>query len=231
MTVLTAACLKVWDRPVRAGLPVSANQGLVGTLGALARDRSDGTMLVLGTSHVLCPSGSTGAAIWQPGPCDQKDCDCNRVGFAWREQCGLVVSDGHKYFLDCAVARLDDDVPWDPMVAGQRIKGMGYASRGMRVWKVGAGSGETAGVVIEDRHEERALFHDGYRTVPNQLLIQSLHGAENPFSVIGDSGALMFDEDGRAIGLLWGASPSGYALACPIKPVFDALAIDLEMSG
>jgi hypothetical protein len=83
---------------------------------------------------------------------------------------------------------------------------------------------------MEDRHEEVARFGDAYKLVPNQLLVQSLPGndSHNQFSTLGDSGALIVDEEGRAIGLLWGASPSGYALACPIEPVLEALAIDLE---
>lgn len=231
MTVLSSARLDAWDRPVRPGLPVSGTPGLVGTLGAMVRDRSAGTVCILGTSHVLCPSGMRGAPIWQPSPCDRKDCDCNRVGFASRGRHGLVVCDGHRYFLDCAIARVDEDVPWDPMIAGRRIAGVGHAHRGIRVWKFGAGSGQTSGVVIDDRHEETVRIGASYRSVPNQLLVQPLPGHHttqgNRFSTVGDSGAVMLDEDDRAIALLWGASPSGYAVACPIGPVLETLSIDL----
>ena len=55
MKKLSAPRLDSWDRPIRPGLPVSATPGLVGTLGAVVRDRYDGTLLLLGTSHVLCP--------------------------------------------------------------------------------------------------------------------------------------------------------------------------------
>jgi hypothetical protein len=224
--------LVTWDRPVRPGLPLSARPGLVGTLGAIARDRRNGAALALATSHVLCPAGEAcGAAVWQPGPCDQKGCDCNRVGVASRGRRGVVTHGGHRYFVDCAVARLDADVDWDASFGGRRLGGVGRARRGARVWKLGAGSGETAGVVLDDRHEEVALEADGYRPYPNQLLIQPLTGAGGGrFSVVGDSGALMCDDAGRAVGLLWGASAVGYALACPIEPVLEALAIDLETS-
>ncbi len=179
-------------------------------------------------AHVLQP-GAVEARVWQPGPCRQPGCDCNRVGLAWRACCDVVVCDGHRYFLDCAVARLDADVPWDPAVAGQRIAGVGSARRGMRVWKLGAGSGRTLGVVAEDRHEEPAQLGGGCRAVPNQLLVQPLAGhGSHRFSTVGDSGALLLDEDQRAVGMLWAASPSGYALACPIEPVLESLAIDLE---
>lgn len=230
MNSLLHDSLNAWDRPVRPGLPLSARPGLVGTLGAIARDRNDGTALALGTSHVLCPGGAGGTPVWQPGPCGQKGCDCNRVGFASRSRCGVVVHGGHRYFIDCAIARLDADVLWDSSVGGQRINGVGRARAGVRVWKLGAGSGQTAGIILDDRHEEVTRVADSYRPIPNQLLIQPLPGAAggDKFSTAGDSGAVMLDEEGRALGLLWGASPGGYALACPIEPVLEALAIDLE---
>jgi hypothetical protein len=141
----------------------------------------------------------------------------------------LVVSDGHRYFVDCAVVRVDADLSWDARVAGRRITGVVCAYRGMRVWKLGACSGETSGIVVDDRHEESAHVGMGYEVVPNQLLIQSIPAAgRNRFSDGGDSGAILLDEEARAVGLLWGASPSGYALACPIGPVLEALGIDLE---
>jgi hypothetical protein len=236
MTAPSTGPLGVWDRPVRPGLPVSAAPGLVGTLGALARDRGDGAVVVLGTSHVLCPSGSSGAPVWQPSPCGQLDCPCNRVGLASRGRRGVIASGGHRYFLDCAVARLDGDVPWEPTVAGRRIAGVGTARPGTRVWKLGAGSGRTTGVVIDDRHEETARIGGEYRAVPNQLLVHPLPG--NPgttrgdrFSTVGDSGAVVLDDEDRVIGLLWGAGPSGHALACPIEPVLETLGIDLPARG
>jgi hypothetical protein len=228
VTAGAAAGLSAWDRPVRPGLPLSATPGLVGTLGAIARDRRDGGVLALGASHVL-HTGAPGAPVWQPAPCRQPGCDCNRVGHVWRDRCDVVSCGGHRYFLDCAVVRLDTDVPWDSTIAGQRIAGVGRARRGMRVWKLGAGSGRTTGVVVEDRHEEPAQLAGRCRPVPNQLLVQPLAGnGSHRFSTVGDSGALVLDEDRRAVGLLWAASPSGYALACPIEPALEALAIDLE---
>ncbi len=233
MKKLSAPRLDSWDRPIRPGLPVSATPNLIGTLGAVVRDRFDGTLLLLGTSHVLFPSGLSGSPIWQPTPCAQKGCDCNRVGFASRDCCDIVVCGGHRYFIDCAVARLDEDVPCDSTIAGRCVAGVGSALPGARVWKLGAASGQTSGIVIDNLHEETALVGEEYRLVPNQILVQPLpknpHAANHQFSTIGDSGAVMLDEEDRAVGLLWGASPGGYALACPIGPVLETLAIDLEI--
>jgi hypothetical protein len=145
----------------------------------------------------------------------------------------VVVSSGHRYFVDCAIARLDPDVAWDPAVAGQRIAGVGPARPGMRVWKFGATSGRTSGVVIDDRHQEVAKVGEQHQPVPNQLLIRHLAGGtqsedRNQFSTTGDSGAVVLDEHANIIGLLWGASPSGYSLACPIGPVLETLAVTVE---
>src|SRR5260221_8403553 len=100
---MTPSPLRAWNRPIHPGLPLSTSADSVGTLGAIVRDRSDGTVFVLGTSHVLCAGGSCDATVWQPGPCNQKGCVCNRVGVAVRARCGVVVSGGHRYFVDCAI--------------------------------------------------------------------------------------------------------------------------------
>ena len=87
--------------------------------------------------------------------------------------------------------------------------------------------------MIDNLHEETVLVGEEYRLVPNQILVQPLpqnpYTANHQFSTIGDSGAVMLDEEDRAVGLLWGASPGGYALACPIEAVLETLAIDLEI--
>jgi hypothetical protein len=63
----------------------------------------------------------------------------------------------------------------------------------------------------------------------NQLLIRPLTESRGPSSFCekGDSGAIVEDEAGRPIGLLWGRNHRGEGLAAPIGPVLEALDIVL----
>jgi hypothetical protein len=208
---------------------VCATTDVVGTIGAVVRSRPpDDRTCLLGTGHVLWPLRSGCGHVWQPAPCGTADCDCDHVGIAVRRSYGVVIHDGHRYFVDCAVAAVDTDVPWRPGVAGIQIAGVARARQGMRVWKIGAGTGHTTGVVVDAAHVERGVNGPA----PNQLLIRPLPGNPGPhgvdrFSGAGDSGALVLDERFRVVGLLWAASLSGEAVACHIEPVLDTLAIDL----
>ena len=45
-----------------------------------------GTEALLAQGHAATRRGLSGGPIWQPTPCEQKGCDCNRVGFASRDR-------------------------------------------------------------------------------------------------------------------------------------------------
>jgi hypothetical protein len=95
------------------------------------------------------------------------------------------------------------------------------------VSKVGPGTGATDGVLLDDRHVERVRFGFVEMPVPNQLLIRSKRQGSH-FASHGDSGALVCDDQGRAVGLLWGADGAGRGVACPIGPVLDQLNVTFE---
>ena len=213
-----------WDRPLRPGLPVSATRGLAGTAGAITREPATGRLLLLGAGHVM--TSGQDAALWQPTPCVKSGCTCNQVGSVERARQGCVEHAGHQYFVDVAVATIEADVPLDTRIAGVAIVGVTRAERGMRVWKLGAATGRTEGVVLDERHVEIARTAAGDVRAVNQILIRAL-GGRPVFSLVGDSGALVMDEKNRAVGMLWGASPSGDAVACHLEPALDALAIEV----
>jgi len=224
-----ASLLRRWERPLASGIAITV-AGRAGTLGALVRDRLTGAQLLLGTAHVMMPRDSFGAAVWQPAPCGQHGCACNRVGETVRAVSAVVAWNGHHYYLDAAVAVLETDVEAAP----SNFPEICAADRGVRVWKHGAATGRTTGVVLDHRHVETAMLWNGNRHAPNQILIRSLPGNAGPdgvgrFAAAGDSGALVFDEKDRVVGLLWGASRSGEAVACHIGPLLDSLAIDIEV--
>jgi hypothetical protein len=68
----------------------------------------------------------------------------------------------------------------------------------------------------------------GGRTVNTcgQILVRS-EDPSQPFNIAGDSGAALRSADGKVIGLVWGLSAQGDALACPIAPVLWVLHVQL----
>ena len=59
-----------------------------------------------------------------------------------------------------------------------------------------------------------------------QFLVRSRE-PRRPFSVEGDSGAVVRDEAGSPVGLIWGTTPSGASIATPIWAVVDVLGLQL----
>lgn len=112
---------------------------------------------------------------------------------------------------------------------------------GTRVWKVGASSGPTHGVyneykvecTIEDDAHVKTIRIDGRAVTVSkyseQFVIiggdQSEGGVSDRFCGPGDSGAVVFNERGEAVGLLFsgqqpGQTRAGYGLVTPIEDVF-----------
>lgn len=207
----------LWARPLCGGTRLASSAGMVGSLASCWRDAETGAARLLGTSHVM---GDAGDPVWQPGPCDKEGCTCNRIGIVTRSSCDVIELAGHRYYVDCAAASLDEDVPID----GLGVRGVARTRRGARVYSRGAASGSHAGVVAEEHHVENVQRATGALMAPNQLLIRGIGG---PFAVAGDSGALVVDEEERVVGLVWGASPSGEAVASHIAPVLHALHLEV----
>jgi len=104
----------------------------------------------------------------------------------------------------------------------------GLTAPGARVTKVGAATGRTQGIVVNAAGRE--TVPGSGRAAPGQIVVRSLERGR-PFSAEGDSGALLRDERGAAVGLLWGVNGRGDALACPIAPVLWLLGIRLAPRG
>jgi hypothetical protein len=212
-----------WERPLRAGLPVATSRARVGCLGAVVFDRASGDPLLLGAEHVLADPRGDGR-VWQPYPCGDRGCDCNLVGRILRSRRSVISWQGHWYYVDAAVAALEPGVEWScasPRAAAEPRKGG-------RVHKTGPATGRTEGCIIDDHHVERIRLGFAKIDVPNQLRIQPT-GDHRRFAADGDSGAVVCDEDGRAVGLVWGADETGRAVACPIGAVLEAMLATFAM--
>jgi hypothetical protein len=130
------------------------------------------------------------------------------------------------------------------------IKGMGDAEPGMVVLKAGRSSGITVGMVSSISNRIKVLingkdhwFRDvacirGGTNLPHELASESEETVENgngtgsrkPFALDGDSGAVVIDEQGNVVGMLF-AGADNYAFAFPLKSAFESLGCELITSG
>ncbi len=217
-------------RPLIPGSSLGNDAVTAGTLGGFVR-RADGDY-ILSNSHVLVrPVNPCGAAILQPGPSDGGRNPRDKVAtLAWWQP--LVTTGANQ--VDAALARMEPRItgavryPFGPL----RGTWAGPPPLETRVWKVGRTTGITLGRI-------RAVALDGVSVnyggtvyhFDDQIEIDGLHGA---FSSGGDSGSLVVEEGGHAVGLLFagseqgGSNGAGRTYATPIATVlnlFDATLI------
>jgi hypothetical protein len=145
------------------------------------------------------------------------------------------------YFIDCAAARLraesvarmqttlTHEAPRALLKGIARAHALdAFAGRGLRVRKLGPATNLTRGRILDVA--ALAVMPDGERR-ENNILIRAEPrpggGAAGVFAEDGDSGALVFDERQRAVGLLWGRSlrDPAEAFACHINPVLARLGV------
>jgi hypothetical protein len=217
-------------RPLLPGYSIgSINDGPgTGTLGCFV-ERVDhpGVPLILSNSHVLARSGLApdGAKIVQPGHHD---------GGGGGEAIGNLVqafpfefTDGYDNFCDAALAQLD---------AGQYpvldIPGIGVPAYdpsvkpvvGMQVQKTGRTTGHTIGLVQDVNFRLKLPYPKPGGGKKNIGFAEQVLCSR--YTDGGDSGALVCDMSGKAVGLHWSGSPS-CSIFSPLTRVFDALRIRL----
>lgn len=210
------------ERPLRPGLSIANANVTAGTLGAFVTD-SDGTLYALSNWHVLAGSTTAvaGDPILQPGPADGGT-PADQVGTLDRV---VPLHPGGANLVDAALALLaeeqvDASYPIGAVTTSAPVDG------GEQVGKVGRTTGITVGRVS-------AVELDGVRVnygeelgdlnFDNQIEVTGDDGA---FSAGGDSGSLVYREDGVAVGLLFAGSetggPSGAGLTF-LNPIDDVL--------
>jgi hypothetical protein len=234
----------------------SAGAG-IGTLSFIAAENGASarrTLVAVSNRHVLLANGARlGDTVYQPSYvvdrgalCVMRSTDLNPIAEISNE--GIEGNDTYaypgepagSYFLDCAAARLLPDAravrPRFAAAGGERaVKGMArlhpldtLVGRELRVHAITAVSGLVKGRVVdvaapvrlddgEPRHNNIVIRADAAAPVGRDLIQE------------GDSGALVVDERGRAVGMLWGrsrANPSE-AFACHIHPVVGRLDVTL----
>lgn len=216
--------------PPAAGARIANSRGVPGTLGCVAVARHDGSAVLLTNHHVLFGAGAAERdPVWLVE--DREGIlSFREVGRSLYGRLGTVRHLGAEHYVDCAVGtlaglspvpqrrlRLADLPPGDeevPPAPGDRVRKTGWAT------------GTTEGVVVDVAYPDVALVEGRAYPAPRQLLVRPAEGAAGPFSAEGDSGAVLRDEGGRAVGLLWGVNHRGESVACHIGPVLEVLGIE-----
>jgi hypothetical protein len=221
-------------RPIICGYSIGhAEKGYTGTLACLVRRRSGSATerpLLLSNSHVLAKSGLArpGDPILQPATNDggQTAEPVARLS-AWQP---FTYGEQFDNRVDAAVAEPIDPESLDPAIFEIGIpRGVRRASRGTMVQKAGRTTGHTFGKV-DDVDFRTALQYPAPAGVAGGAKMAAVGFSElilcSRFTAPGDSGSLVLDADGYAVGLHFCGTPT-VSVACPIGAVLDALDVEL----
>jgi hypothetical protein len=214
--------------PIRVKTEIdNIDVGARGTLGVVVTDgKAD---YVLSCNHILAMNGRVPS-------------DPNAATIVSAEFAGTEVKIGHRdeyveiypgdtgNAVDCALARItsstvDRSFPEDTVkLTSQELA---KPKLGGIVSKVGAGTFFKQGRIVDEDVDlyvpysfiDPALFQ-------HQFMIENTERGQDgkplEFATNGDSGALVVDESGRAVGMIF-ASSGTFAVACPIDKVMEAL--------
>lgn len=202
------------QRPLLIGCSVAHHAITAGTLGAIVKLRAGGGTGILSNAHVLAEEGraSPGDSILQPGPADGGAMAEHAVA---RLHSFAELRTNRPNLVDAAIATLLPGIGFDPTTlrgAPVSLAGLRAApvEPGMTVFKLGRTTGLTRGTVSAIEVDGVVVaFELGALRFDRQTEIE---GADNePFSRGGDSGSLIWDEQGAACGLLFAGSEQGGA--------------------
>lgn len=224
---------QVESNPIQPGLSIgNATRGTTGTLGLIVRDLHSGQPAILSNWHVLYGSmrANPNDEIIQPGVLHVGNRPPRIVGCPIRT---LPLSHG----IDAAIALINSEIDIDDDIFGMPlvIKGIGDIVQGDTIAKYGAMTRITHGIVdgVEGPFQvDYSFTGDGMRSMDGIRISLDTSFGEPVISREGDSGAVWFDSEGRAVALHFcgelGTGPTGrYSLAHPIGQVFNLLEIGL----
>ncbi|MBL0886058.1 hypothetical protein [Myceligenerans indicum] len=218
-------------RPLRPGISIGHIGVTAGTLGAFVRRPEEpGELYALSNYHVLAgsPQAIPGDVVLQPGPADGGLMPGDRVGELTRV---ATLVAGEVCATDAAIALLDSSQVDHTYPVG-RVARTARPLGGETVEKVGRTTAVTRGRVTAIELDDVVVGYEdlGALSFDDQVEIE---GNEGPFSRGGDSGALVYREDGAAIGLLFAGSESGgqggrgLTYANPIDVVLETMEVEL----
>jgi hypothetical protein len=212
---------------VELGAPITNSKGVPGTLGCFAQAGTQNANILLSSHHVLFGNGAEKNQEISLLKINDDGFAAIAIGKTLAGKLGIVHFEGAEYYVDCATAAIVDR--WWTRSAPGSITGFATAQLGSHVKKLGSASGLTEGIIADIHYPDEAYIGRKVFDAPNQILIKPLSSASK-FSLPGDSGAVVLDEQNRIVGLLWGSNSSGEGIACHIGPVIQELGLS-SMTG
>lgn len=196
-----------------------------GTAACEVRDLATGDRMLLSNNHVIAYENDAqlNDEILHPGNGDGAGIVCARY-----VNCIKMVFGGINYF-DAAVAKFEPGflVPWDkvPTPIYDPTQQPVDVTAQLHVQKIGRTTGHTIGVVKATSLDNIfPAYQSGSARFDDQIEVSDLDG--KPFADRGDSGALVTDMQGRAVGLLFAVAGS-VTFVNPIAPILKELNIKL----
>jgi len=206
-------------RPAMGGLSIGHYEITAGTLGCLVKRGQD--VCILSNNHVLANEnrGVEGDPILQPGRFDGGKEDKDVIA---RLDAFVKVEAEETNTVDAALALPFDarDVSPDILNIG-RVRGTRAVGLEEKVMKSGRTTRVTNGVVQDVSATLRVGYATGSYLFSDQMIVR---GDKGSFSAGGDSGALIMDFQGNAVGLLFAGSPF-FTVANKIDNVQSALSV------
>jgi hypothetical protein len=229
-----------YDQMMKNGLKIGASIGhysvTAGTLGFFARRNDDGAIGIVSNNHVIAAEnhGDENDEILHPGKADRGTRKHNVVA----SLAGNYPRLGKTPDVDCAFARLHAGIPARP--AELQPRGMKLNPTPASLWtqrpvmKIGRTTKLTYGRITAFEHDGFDVHYGhGPGTVRFRSQIEIESSSHAPFSLPGDSGSLVVNPAGQAIGLIFAISPiggayrSGLSYANPMEDVLAALNVSV----
>jgi hypothetical protein len=216
------------DKPAHPGFDIGNELGGSGTLGCVVIDNGTGQKLGLSCAHVVAPDGAAdvgqtpGEVVYYPSFDNAQLLDV--LGSARFGKLVRVASPG--FSPEDAAGNVDAAVfaPDDTAWIDAKLADLNSAPRGVRrlvpiglaVQKVGAVTQRTHGVVQTVTLAPKIPYADG------EVAQFIDHIGISTFAEAGDSGSLVLDETGRAVGLHIGGF-DGMSVCTPLGRVLAAV--------
>jgi len=224
-------------RPIIGGISTGHYEFSTGTIACIVRDATTKEPMVLSNNHVFAEESTNyvqnvnvGDGVIQPGRADGGgvfggSSTDDTIGNLSR---WINFDEDGQNIADCAVAKINVDAI--NAILGDNeshvvVRGLKTITNGIQVEKYGRTTGHTTGTIVDADFSCYVGYGDKWILFVDQILVQmNISG--------GDSGSLLLDRNGYAVGLVFARADGGngiiYCIANKINSVFSLLDIELE---